>query len=154
MMDANKIKDRIIRYLNNPNCVVIPEFGLLTSPQKEIRYDILRIRLDRRVIEGFEIKTSKADFKQDEKWELYLPYVNKFYFIVPFELVRELDNIPFEVGIITYYEYKTQWGSDACEIKIHKRGRLINPIWKTVFETSHYIRMLELALKKIDKRFK
>ena len=32
---------------------------------------------------GYEIKVTRSDFLQDDKWQVYLKYCNEFYFVVP-----------------------------------------------------------------------
>lgn len=36
---------------------------------------------------GYEIKASKHDFLNDEKWRSYLPYCNEFYFVCPTKII-------------------------------------------------------------------
>jgi hypothetical protein len=48
---------------------------------------------------GYEIKVSRADFMQDEKWQEYLPYCNQFSFVTPWGLV-DPSEIPEEAGLI------------------------------------------------------
>ncbi len=36
---------------------------------------------------GYEIKVSKSDWRSDDKWPLYLPYCNQFYFVCPWGLI-------------------------------------------------------------------
>jgi hypothetical protein len=48
---------------------------------------------------GYEIKTSYADFKRDAKWNVYLPYCERFYFACPAELLSLLD-IPKGIGLV------------------------------------------------------
>lgn len=55
---------------------------------------------------GYEIKVSRSDFKQDNKWHLYLQYCNEFYFVVPKGLVKK-EELPDNVGLI-YYNPDTQ----------------------------------------------
>ena len=50
---------------------------------------------------GYEIKVSRNDFLQDNKWHLYLQYCNEFFFVVPKGLVRK-DELPDNVGLIYY----------------------------------------------------
>lgn len=52
-------------------------------------------------IVGYEIKVSRSDFLQDNKWHLYLQYCNEFFFVVPKGLISK-DEIPKEVGLIYY----------------------------------------------------
>ncbi len=52
-------------------------------------------------ITGYEIKTSRQDFLNDEKWPVYLDSVNVLYFVAPLGIVdpEELDP---KVGLVTY----------------------------------------------------
>lgn len=50
---------------------------------------------------GYEIKVSRSDFLQDNKWHLYLQYCNEFFFVVPKGLVKK-DELPENVGLIYY----------------------------------------------------
>jgi len=49
---------------------------------------------------GYEIKVSRSDFLNDNKWQNYLPYCTDFYFVCPKGLiaVEELDK---QIGLIT-----------------------------------------------------
>lgn len=48
---------------------------------------------------GYEIKVSRQDFLNDQKWHNYLQYCNEFYFICPFGLIGK-DELPAEVGLL------------------------------------------------------
>lgn len=48
---------------------------------------------------GYEIKVSRADFMQDDKWHLYLPLCNQFYFVCPPQMIQP-DELPPEVGLM------------------------------------------------------
>lgn len=48
---------------------------------------------------GYEIKCTRADFEQDQKWTKYLAYCHYFYFVCPAGLIRAYD-LPPEIGII------------------------------------------------------
>lgn len=48
---------------------------------------------------GYEIKVSRADFVQDDKWPGYLPYCNEFYFVAPRGLIDPSELSP-EVGLM------------------------------------------------------
>lgn len=48
---------------------------------------------------GYEVKISRADFLQDEKWTGYLPYCNEFYFVCPTGLILP-DELPLEAGLL------------------------------------------------------
>lgn len=37
---------------------------------------------------GYEVKHSRADFRQDKKWRDYLPVCSQFYFVTPSDLIQ------------------------------------------------------------------
>jgi len=47
---------------------------------------------------GYEIKVSRGDFKQDEKWHSYLPLCNQLYFVCPKGMI-EPSEMPDGVGL-------------------------------------------------------
>lgn len=53
---------------------------------------------------GYEIKTHRSDFLQDDKWLNYLDYCNMFYFVCPSGLIQP-DELPPEAGLL--YQAKT-----------------------------------------------
>lgn len=53
-------------------------------------------------ITGYEVKVSRGDFLQDQKWPGYMAYCNKFSFVCPKGLITK-DELPDNVGLIYYY---------------------------------------------------
>ena len=51
------------------------------------------------VVTGYEIKVSRSDFMQDEKWHMYLTYCNMFYFVCPSGLIQP-EELPENVGLL------------------------------------------------------
>ena len=49
----------------------------------------------------YEIKVSRGDFLQDNKWKLYLQYCNQFYFVVPKGMIDK-NELPGDIGLIYY----------------------------------------------------
>lgn len=78
------------------------------DPQGLLKFDGLAITKSytKPNIIGYEIKVSRNDFKQDNKWHLYLQYCNEFYFVVPTGLVSK-EELPDNVGLI-YYNPETE----------------------------------------------
>lgn len=74
------------------------------DPQGLLKFDGLAIRKSytKPCITGYEIKVSRGDFLQDNKWHLYLQYCNEFYFVVPAGFIAK-EEIPENVGLIYYY---------------------------------------------------
>lgn len=54
---------------------------------------------------GYEVKVSRGDFLQDNKWTGYLNFCNQFSFVCPEGLIKE-EELPLEVGL-TYYKPQT-----------------------------------------------
>lgn len=48
---------------------------------------------------GYEIKVSRSDFLQDNKWRPYLDYCNQFSFVCPHSLISP-DELPEDTGLI------------------------------------------------------
>lgn len=55
---------------------------------------------------AYEIKVSRSDFIQDNKWPGYLPYCNQFYFVTPWKMVS-----PGELGSQAGLIWVSQTGS-------------------------------------------
>jgi hypothetical protein len=51
---------------------------------------------------GYEIKVDRGDFMRDEKWERYLPYCHRFYFVCPRGLIKMNEITDPNVGLIYY----------------------------------------------------
>lgn len=48
---------------------------------------------------GYEIKLSHSDFISDNKWEEYLPFCSRFFFVCPVNIIHKKE-IPSVVGLI------------------------------------------------------
>ncbi len=48
---------------------------------------------------GYEIKVSRQDFANDEKWRGYLPFCNRFYFVCPSKLILP-EELPEDTGLL------------------------------------------------------
>lgn len=53
---------------------------------------------------GYEIKVSRSDFLQDDKWHGYLDYCHKFYFVCPKGMIKrkEIESMDNDVGLMYY----------------------------------------------------
>lgn len=54
----------------------------------------------------YEVKVSRSDFLQDNKWKLYLQYCNEFFFVVPKGMI-DRSELPEDIGLI-YYNPETK----------------------------------------------
>jgi len=66
---------------------------------------------------GYEIKCSRQDFEQDQKWTKYLDLCHLFYFVCPAGLIRATD-LPSSVGIV--------WASKN-KLHIKHKAERVNP---------------------------
>ncbi len=53
----------------------------------------------RPLVIGYEIKTARSDFLQDDKWQDYLDYCNEFYFVVPNLEVASPEDMNVGIGL-------------------------------------------------------
>jgi hypothetical protein len=84
-----ELQDKALKWLYNKGYIVASE---VTLPNGK-RADVIGYNGDGHII-IIEVKVSRADFQQDEKWETYLDYCNEFYFL----LNQEARPIYFQMG--------------------------------------------------------
>lgn len=74
------------------------------SPQGLLKFDGLAIykSWSQKHIRIYEIKVSRSDFLQDNKYHLYKQYCHEMYFAVPKGLVKK-EEVPDDVGLMYYY---------------------------------------------------
>ena len=89
-------------------CVVECKDGPTTTA-KHRRFDlwVMKRSYSRPCYTGYEVKVSRADFLNDEKWPDYLPNCNQFYFATPWGLVQP-DEVPSGCGLIWVSKNLTQ----------------------------------------------
>lgn len=67
---------------------------------------------------GYEIKCSRSDFEQDQKWVGYLDLCHLFYFVCPAGLIRSVD-LPSRVGLI--------WVSQTEKLHVKRKAERVEP---------------------------
>lgn len=72
-----------------------------TAKPKSFRMDAwaMRTSYSRPAIWGYEVKVSRRDFVQDNKWSEYLDHCNEFYFVSPSGVI-DPSEVPEEAGLI------------------------------------------------------
>lgn len=81
-------------YLVDRRYSVHQEIGVKTRR----RLDILSLNYAGHII-GVEVKSCMEDYKSDQKWRTYLPYVNKLYFCFPSDMwQKHKDRLKREIG--------------------------------------------------------
>ena len=65
------------------------------------RFDVIGLGRYTRQVRIYEVKSSRADFLADRKWESYLPFATHFAFVAPAGVIQrwELDK---EIGLVEY----------------------------------------------------
>jgi hypothetical protein len=69
--------------------------------QAGLRFDVVGIAKYTRQVRIYEIKSSRADFLGDDKWERYLPYCTHFAFVAPAGAIFRWE-LHRDVGLIEY----------------------------------------------------
>jgi hypothetical protein len=87
---------------------------------------------------GYEVKVSRQDFEQDQKWVGYLDLCHIFYFVCPAGLIRSTD-LPSRVGLL--------WVSASGKLHIKKKPERVNPDIEKLNRLLIYVLM---ARSKID----
>lgn len=72
-----------------------------TPAGSSCRFDVIGLGRYTRQVRIFEVKSSRADWLADNKWERYLPYCTHFAFVAPAGAIArwELDR---DIGLIEY----------------------------------------------------
>ncbi|MHA7813237.1 MAG: MmcB family DNA repair protein [Phycisphaerales bacterium] len=90
------------------NDVFIPECknGMTWGDGKTLRLDawVMRRSWANMAFIGYEIKVSRSDFLQDDKWRNYLEYCNQFSFVAPKGVIKP-EELPEGIGL--YYVAST-----------------------------------------------
>lgn len=106
------------------------EFGI--QKWGRARLDMLAFNMKTDFV-GFEIKSCAADYRTDSKWRQYVPYVNKFYFVIPEKLWNN-------------EKFRSVISSDCNDMKV---GILV------LSETSGKLRSVRKATRReVDQEFK
>lgn len=66
-----------------------------------MRFDVIGVAGRTRQVRIYEVKSSRADFLSDTKWERYLPYCTQFAFVAPAGAIQHWE-LPRDVGLIEY----------------------------------------------------
>ena len=88
---------------------------------------------------GYEIKVSRADFEQDQKWVDYLPLCHQFFFVCPGGLIRSPE-LPPEAGLI--------WVSSTGRLVTKKASIIREPDLKKLNALLIYVLMCRIEQKK------
>lgn len=138
-MNATDIK-RILAQ-SNYNNVFIPEFTW-----GDLRIDSIMIDTQHRWIRGFEIKTSREDWIQDNKWIRYTAFCSSLCIVCPEDLIQPQE-IEKPFGLI--------WVTDkprfeTSYLKVQYKKKPINFQKRNSLSWFYtYLRVLEVELRRM-----
>lgn len=111
---------------------------------------------------GYEIKVSRSDFLQDEKWHDYLPMCNQLYFVCPWGLIQPPE-VPADIGLL--WAAKTGTRLYAKAKAAYRDVEIPETVWRYILMCRSKITRENqvgserefweswLVQKKIDRRF-
>ncbi|HEY4623149.1 MAG TPA: MmcB family DNA repair protein [Solibacillus sp.] len=85
LLRHKEMQSLAMKWLYNQGFIVASEVVL---PNKK-RADVIGYNEEKIII--IEVKSSKEDYRQDQKWTEYLPYCNEFYFFLDFYAVDQAE---------------------------------------------------------------
>lgn len=125
---------RVIKTFNRWGNLFVDEFTY-----GDLRADAIIIDTSKKWIRGYEIKVTRQDFLNDEKWEMYSEFCSSLSIVCPWGLIkREEINKPF--GLL----YVTRSGASRWERRpknFQKREALA---W-----TYTYFKVIETEFKRV-----
>ena len=120
------------------------------QPYREfIRFDVLGINRLKREIRIIEIKSCRADFTSDQKWQSYLPYCTHFTFAAPKDAIT-LAELPKGIGLVEfgYEEKKKGWNGETYHRLDHQYVRGCSKLQERL-DDEHYISLLEGVVMRL-----
>ena len=78
--------------------IVASEFAPVGSG---CRFDVIGLSRYTRQVRIYEVKSSRADYLADSKWEKYLPFCTHFAFVAPAGVIAKWE-IDRDIGLIEY----------------------------------------------------
>jgi len=96
---------------------------------------------------GYEIKVSRGDFLQDDKWRSYLPFCNAFYFVCPTGMIKP-EELPDDTGLI----YVSNTGTKLYTKKKapYRKDVTLEPIYKYVLMHRAQISRARDIMNRVD----
>lgn len=151
MLLANRIKSVIITKRTYMGNIAVDELSL--GEQKKgignggYYADVIELAKNNKVI-IYEVKSSLADFKSDDKWQNYLNFCNLFYFVAPYEVIEKIKSeVPSHVGLYKYHNCNI-----FCErvARYHNKNTNVENI-KEKIETAIRYRYAKFHSKRLKK---
>jgi len=124
-MKARDIMECIYR-MGNYRDVVVPEFTIDGK-----RIDAILINTSRKVVRGYEIKTSRPEWKADKKWQGYSTFCDLLYVVCPEGMIQK-DEVDSQHGLIwckmnhdVFYDWKYVKRAKRNDVPIETYYRIL-----------------------------
>lgn len=132
-----------LQHLGGWGSLLIPEFTY-----RGIRIDALIVDIKTRWIRGFEIKMSRSDFLQDQKWEQYSEFCSSLSIACPDGLIRK-EEVSDPFGLLYVTPSKKEYMNPTFRwIKKPKRYQTRKGLaWMWI-----YLRVLEAELPRLSQQ--
>lgn len=98
---ANDILKLLLKKHKDDICVPECKHGQSWTKEKVKRFDLWSMKKSyaNPITWIYEIKISRQDFLQDNKWMTYLPYCTDFYFVAPAGII-DVSEVPEQAGLL------------------------------------------------------
>lgn len=100
-INASTILNLLLKRHSEDICVSECKSGQSWTSKTMRRFDlwVMKKSYSRPVTWIYEIKISRQDFLQDDKWQNYLPYCSDFYFVAPYGIIDPAE-VPADAGLL------------------------------------------------------
>jgi hypothetical protein len=137
---ADEIKDKMRQMAGASSSIFVPEFTW-----GDLRIDALLLETRKRWIRGFEIKVSRGDFLQDDKWQLYSQFCSSLSVGCPYGLIKP-DEVPAPYGLAYFKRVGGFIGLEITWVKKPRRfQRRDSMAWLWT-----YLRVLEMEMPRLQ----
>lgn len=96
-LTATKIKNLLID--KHKNDIIVTECKMGSAGSRILDAWVLKKTWSPRTSIGYEVKVSRSDFLQDDKWRKYMDTCHEFYFVCPWGLIDKTE-LPEKVGLM------------------------------------------------------
>ncbi len=107
-----------------------------------VRFDVIGINRNKKEVRIFEVKSSRADFTSDKKWQSYLPFCTHFAFVAPKGVIK-IEELPKGIGLVEFwYEEGTNCKDETYHYLTYQYTRRCSRLQKHPAE-EYYVSLLE-----------
>lgn len=100
-INADDVLELLLKRHEKDICVAECKHGRSWTSEKVKRFDlwVMKKSYTSPMSWIYEIKVSRQDFLQDQKWQTYLPFCSDFYFVAPVGTI-DVSEVPEQAGLL------------------------------------------------------